>query len=81
MHFRAMFLYGYEQHISLINSGPLIVTLVIIWPVFSSDGFLGIEIDDKLSGTLALGESVVVTGLNGVFSLSNGALVTTKGTK
>ena len=48
---------------------------------FSSDGFLGIEIDDKLSGTLALGESVVVTGLNDVFSLSNGALVTTKGTK
>ena len=35
--------------------------------VVTSDGVLGTETDNKLSGTLALGKTAVVTGLNGVF--------------
>ena len=34
---------------------------------FSDDGFLGTEMDDKLAGTKSRGESVVVTGCNGIF--------------
>ena len=51
-----------------------------MWSVVSSDGFLGTEIYNKLAGTLALGKTVVVTGSNGFFTFSIGALVTTTGT-
>ena len=46
----------------------------------SSDDFFDTEIDDKLGGTLALGKIVVVTGSNGFFTFSIGALVKTTGT-
>ena len=46
-----------------------------MYSVFTGDGFLGTEIDDKLAGTLALGKNLLVTGRNGDFYFSIGAIV------
>ena len=59
----------------------------MMYSVATGNGFLGIEINDKLSGTLSLGRIVVVTGWNNfffsvgnLFKISTGALVSNTGT-
>ena len=47
----------------------------MVQSVATGDCSLGTEIDNKQAGTLALGKTVVVTGLNADFSFSIGALV------
>ena len=56
-------------NLNYLNSGPTISNLGMIYSVVAGYYFLGTEIDDKLSVTLALGKTVVVTGWNSYFSL------------